>query len=86
LRLCGELTGLSPDPVPNVPRTISDEDGPTVADTFYEYLFRENNSTVPNVFRPDINAAAGALHVAVAKLRAEGVSFKRWVPFIHLGR
>ena len=37
-------------------------------------------------FRPDITQAAQALHLAVAKLRAENVSFARWVPFIHLGR
>lgn len=35
---------------------------------------------------PDITQAARALHLAVAKLRSEGVSFARWVPFIHLGQ
>ncbi|KAF8512786.1 CHAT domain-containing protein [Gautieria morchelliformis] len=67
--------------------TIFDEDGPKVADAFYEYLFRDNSSSnAEDTFRPDTTQAARALHVAVAKLRAEGVSFKRWVPFIHLGR
>ncbi|KAF8512788.1 CHAT domain-containing protein [Gautieria morchelliformis] len=66
--------------------TISDEDGPKVADAFYEYLFRDNSSNAEDTFPPDTTQAARALHVAVAKLRAEGVSFKRWVPFIHLGR
>jgi hypothetical protein len=72
--------------MPNLPRAISDEDGPTVADAFYEHLFRENKSAAVNTFRPDTTEGAAALHVAVAKLRAKGVSFKRWVPFIHMGR
>jgi hypothetical protein len=68
-----------------VSRSISDEDGPKVADAFYEYLYRGNQPDVTDTFRPDTREAARALHVAVAKLRSEGVSFKRWVPFIHLG-
>jgi hypothetical protein len=67
-------------------RSISDMDGPEIADTFYESLFKYNNSTTTDTFRPDTSQAARALHLAVAKLRAEGVSFARWVPFIHLGR
>ncbi|KAF8531369.1 CHAT domain-containing protein [Gautieria morchelliformis] len=66
--------------------SISDEDGPKIADAFYEYLYRENRPSVTDTFRPDTREAARALHVAVAKLRSEGVSFKRWVPFIHMGR
>ncbi|KAF8501977.1 CHAT domain-containing protein [Gautieria morchelliformis] len=66
--------------------SIFDEDGPMVADAFYEHLFRENKSAVVNTFRPDTTEAARALDVAVAKLRAKGVSFKRWIPFIHMGR
>ncbi|KAF8501303.1 CHAT domain-containing protein [Gautieria morchelliformis] len=66
--------------------SISDEDGPKVADAFYEYLYRMKPSTVVGKFQPNTREAARALHVAVAKLRSEGVSFKRWVPFIHMGR
>ena len=65
---------------------MSDEDGPKVADTFYEYFFREKNSSLEGTFQSDTSHAALALHLAVAKLHSEGVSFIRWVPFIHLGR
>jgi hypothetical protein len=61
-------------------RSIADQDGPVVADAFYEYLFRHGPSTFP-----DTTEAARALHIAIAKLRSRGVSFMRWVPFIHLG-
>jgi hypothetical protein len=57
-----------------------DEDGPKVADIFYNHIFgREHESY------PDSTKAAEALHLAVNKLRAEKVSFQRWIPFIHLG-
>ena len=65
---------------------MQDEDGPKVADTFYEKLFPAKSSAVDlQRGHPDTTEAARALHVSVAKLRAEGVSFGRWVPFIHLG-
>ena len=67
-------------------RSIYDKDGPKVADTFYENLFpRKNSSSDLQHAHPDTTEAARALHVSVAKLREEGVSFGRWVPFIHLG-
>jgi len=68
--------------------SISDADGPKIADTFYEILFKESGSTTGMTDRsgPDTTQAARALHLAVAKLRAENVSFVRWVPFIHMGR
>jgi len=65
-------------------RSIADADGPKIADSFYEYLFRNYNE-VDNV-GPDTTQAARALHHAVGKLRSDKVSFARWVPFIHLGR
>ena len=65
---------------------MSDVDGPKIADTFYQTLFEANNSAITNTSRPDVKNAARALHLAVAKLRAENVSFVRWVPFIHMGR
>ena len=65
-------------------RSIADADGPKIADSFYERLFKDCNK-VDNV-GPDMMQAARALHHAVAKLRSENVSFARWVPFIHLGR
>lgn len=62
-------------------RSIYDVDGPVVADAFYEYLFRNGRETTP-----DTTEAAYALHLAVKKLRLNPeVSFRRWVPFIHMG-
>ena len=68
-----------------VSRTIADADGPKIADTFYHQLVKENNSATTESPRPDTTQATQALHVAVAKLRSDNVSFIRWVPFIHLG-
>jgi len=65
-------------------RQIYDEDGPVVADAFYEALFRGADGK-PDV-RPDITRSALALHIAVDKLRSSGVPFHRWVPFIHMGK
>jgi hypothetical protein len=39
-----------------------------------------------NTTGPDTTQAARALHIAIAKLRSENISFAHWVPFIHLGR
>ncbi|PPQ93834.1 hypothetical protein CVT25_013543 [Psilocybe cyanescens] len=64
---------------------MTDEDGPTVAEAFYEELFRAS----PNgrtTFRPNTKKSARALHTAIQKLRTGGVDFNRWVPFIHLGQ
>lgn len=63
-------------------RSIADSDGPKIADAFYNHLF--SLSAFPTA-APDTTHAACALHLAVAKLRAEECSFMRWVPFIHLG-
>jgi hypothetical protein len=65
---------------------MNDDDGPKIADTFYEYLFKDcDANSHPQVF-PDLKKAAEALHLAVAKLRKEpGATFKRWVPFVHYG-
>jgi hypothetical protein len=68
-------------------RSIYDVDGPEIMDTFYENLFEAKDSTSTNPPQPHLDAmqAARALHLAVAKLRAKGVPFVRWVPFVHLG-
>jgi hypothetical protein len=58
-------------------RAISDVDGPKVAKWFYEELL------VKEVVNGD--SVAYALDSAVGKLRDEGVSPKRWAPFIHMG-
>ena len=62
-----------------------DEDGPTIADTFYEKLFFGGPDGKP-ALKPDMTKSALALHLAVKKLRSQGVSFHRWVPFIHMGK
>jgi len=62
-----------------------DEDGPTIADTFYEELFSGGPDGRP-ALKPDMTKSALALHLAVKKLRSQSVSFRRWVPFIHMGK
>ena len=63
---------------------MRDGDGPTIADAFYEELFRNPDETPAH--EPDMTKSALALHLAVKKLRSQNVSFYRWVPFIHLGK
>jgi hypothetical protein len=63
---------------------IADRDGPTIADTFYEELFRGPDGK-PGL-EPDTTKSAQALHIAVQKLRSQNASFARWIPFIHMGR
>ena len=62
-----------------------DKDGPTIVDTFYEELFIRSPDGRP-ALKPDMTRSALALHLAVKKLRSQGVSFHRWVPFIHMGK
>jgi hypothetical protein len=63
---------------------MADEDGPKVAGTFYRQLFRTHHQDRSDTI--DTTQAARALHFAIRQLREEGCSFKRWVPFIHLGQ
>ncbi|KAJ7190811.1 CHAT domain-containing protein [Mycena pura] len=66
--------------------TMNDHDGPKIADAFYANLFKDcNPNSVPPIL-PDLSKAARALHFAVAQLRKEpGMTFQRWVPFVHYG-
>ncbi|KAJ6545240.1 hypothetical protein B0H19DRAFT_902584, partial [Mycena capillaripes] len=66
--------------------TMNDLDGPKIADTFYEHLFKNcDPHSIPPIL-PDLKQAAKALHLAVAKLRKEpNILFRRWVPFVHYG-
>jgi hypothetical protein len=59
---------------------MQDDDGPKVADVFYNHIFGIQSESYP-----DYTKAAEALHLAVDKLKKEKVSFRRWVPFIHIG-
>ncbi|KAJ7229358.1 CHAT domain-containing protein, partial [Mycena rebaudengoi] len=58
--------------------SMMDEDGPVVAETVYSHLLGSGQ-------RPRASEAAKALQLAVRKMRDAGVSYERWVPFIHLG-
>ncbi|KAJ7277046.1 CHAT domain-containing protein [Mycena rebaudengoi] len=58
--------------------SMMDEDGPVVAETVYTHLLGSGH-------RPRASDAAKALQLAVRRLRNAGVSYERWVPFIHLG-
>ena len=63
---------------------MMDEDGPIIADAFYEELFRGPDGRP--IDQPDVKKSTYALHLAVKKLRSKNVSFRRWVPFIHMGK
>jgi len=60
------------------------EDGPTIADTFYEAIFQGPDGKPAQ--QPNTNKSAQALHIAIKKLRSSNVPFWRWVPFIHMGK
>ncbi|KAJ7082300.1 CHAT domain-containing protein [Mycena epipterygia] len=62
---------------------MADNDEPKIADSFYEYLFRNCDVNSEPLILPDLTEAAYALHLAVIKLRDEpDIPFTRWVPFL----
>ncbi|KAJ7505933.1 CHAT domain-containing protein [Mycena galericulata] len=64
--------------------SIQDTDGPTIAGSFYNHLFRNCKEDPP--VPPELTEAAEALHIAVGLLRADSnIPFMRWVPFVHYG-
>ena len=63
---------------------MEDSDGPVIADAFYEELCRGLDGKP--LVQPDTGRSAKALSIAVEKLRLKGAPFKRWVPFIHMGK
>ncbi|KAJ7090002.1 CHAT domain-containing protein [Mycena epipterygia] len=66
--------------------TMADPDGPKIAETFYEELFKGCDADANPPILPDLTNAAEALHIAVTKLRADpNIPFSRWVPFVHYG-
>ncbi|KAJ6554774.1 CHAT domain-containing protein, partial [Mycena capillaripes] len=66
--------------------TMNDLDGPKIADTFYEHLFKNCDLSSDFPVHPDLTQAAKALHAAVGKLRGDSkIPFRRWVPFVHYG-
>lgn len=66
-------------------RRIADADGPTIADAFYEKLFQLGFDRDPTSCL-DVGESVQALDTAIRVLRSKGVEFRRWVPFIHLGK
>lgn len=58
---------------------MDDVDGPVVAETVYQELYRDGAETL------DPNAIPYALDLAVQKLRAKGLAASRWAPYVHLG-
>ncbi|KAJ6601817.1 CHAT domain-containing protein [Mycena vulgaris] len=66
--------------------TMHDRDGPKIANTFYEQLFKNCDPNSRPQILPELTGAAKALQIAVAKLREQpGIMFARWVPFVHYG-
>ncbi|KAJ7261517.1 hypothetical protein C8J57DRAFT_1071768 [Mycena rebaudengoi] len=66
--------------------SMNDNDGPKIADTFYEYLFKDCSPHSDPPRLPDLRKAVKALHLAVKALyREPGMTFERWVPFVHHG-
>ncbi|KAB5589202.1 hypothetical protein CTheo_7360 [Ceratobasidium theobromae] len=59
--------------------SIRDKDAPLITDSVYGQLLKDG--------RMDCRDSAGALHIAVGKLRAVvgDKAFARWVPYIHIG-
>ncbi|KAF8217960.1 CHAT domain-containing protein [Mycena galopus ATCC 62051] len=58
--------------------SMLDQDGPVLAEAIYTHLFSNGK-------KPQATDAARALQMAVRKLRDSGISYERWVPFIHIG-
>lgn len=59
--------------------TMSDKDGPELAQKFYSYMLREG------VDCADWRSSAMALHLAVQDMRHQGIPAERWATFIHIG-
>ncbi|KAF9000256.1 CHAT domain-containing protein [Cyathus striatus] len=58
--------------------SIDDNDAPLVAKSFYEHLITEDGEI-------NLAGSASALHKAIQKFKAGGISPLRWAPFIHMG-
>lgn len=60
-----------------LPRSMYDDDGPRMAQWFYEALLEKEMI--------DLNDIPYALDTAVRKLRATGAPAARWATYMHLG-
>jgi CHAT domain-containing protein len=57
---------------------IIDRDGPIIAEIVYQTILGKDGI-------PNIKMAAEGLHLAVQRLRKDGVPPSRWMPFMHFG-
>jgi len=58
---------------------MEDEDGPTISNEFYKYIFRNPGNKV------DFRDSAEALNVAIRAMRKRRVPLEGWVMFVHIG-
>jgi hypothetical protein len=58
---------------------MDDGDGPIVARTVYQEIFRENPALL------DMDVIPYALDEAMRVLRQGGASPSRWAPYVHIG-
>jgi len=58
---------------------MEDLDGPIVAKTVYEDLFRGGSEVL------DLDTIPYDLDLAVRKLRAKGLAANPWAPYVHIG-
>lgn len=58
---------------------MGDVDGPVVASRFYQSLFQDGTG------RLNLDLVPYALDEAVGHLRARGLHYCRWAPYVHLG-
>lgn len=58
---------------------MADIDGPTLAQQFYGYMFKEG------VAMADVKDSARALNATVLSMKQHGVPVHRWIKFVHIG-
>jgi CHAT domain-containing protein len=58
--------------------SMTDKDGPDVAEDFYRYIFRNSGGV-------DFRDSAAALNHATQVMRSKRVPMDRWINFVHIG-
>lgn len=58
---------------------MADIDGPSLAEAFYEYIFRKGVGVA------DVRDSAKALNLATIAMKQNGVPVHRWIKFVHIG-
>ncbi len=59
--------------------TMSDEDGPVLAEKFYKHMLRHGLDQM------DVRDSAEAVHLATESMRKAKVPLHRWTTFVHVG-